>query len=110
MVTLNRYREIRRRKTIQLQSATDSLMEKIAPVEVAESTWDIDYARLLVAKAMNGMKDDFKPATWQALERLIKDAQPVDVVAKEVGISPWTVYSARSRLMRRLREELDGLL
>ena len=42
------------------------------------------------------MKDDFKPATWQALERLIKDAQPVDVVAKEVGISPWTVYSARS--------------
>ena len=56
------------------------------------------------------MKDDFKPATWQAQERLIKDAQPVDVVAKEVGISPWTVYSARSRLMRRLREELDGLL
>ena len=110
MVTLNRYREIRRRKTIQLQSATDSLMEKIAPVEVAESTWDIDYAKLLVAKAMNGMKDDFKPATWQALERLIKDAQPVDVVAKEVGISPWTVYSARSRLTRRLREELDGLL
>ncbi len=110
MVTLNRYREIRRKKSSRIETASDSLIDQLAPVEVAESTWDIDYAKLLVAQAMEGMKSDFKPLVWQALERLIKHAQPVDVVAKESGISPWTVYSARSRLMRRLREELKGLL
>jgi DNA-directed RNA polymerase specialized sigma24 family protein len=34
----------------------------------------------------------------------------VDVAAKETNVSSWTIYSAKARLMKRLREELDGLL
>ena len=86
------------------------MIESLAPVEQAESTWDIDYARLLVAQAMETMKGDFSAQTWQALERVMKDAQPVDEAAKATGVSPWTIYSAKSRLMKRLRDELDGLL
>ena len=109
-VTLNRYREINRRKSSRAENASASLIEKLAPIEQAESTWDIDYAKLLVAQAMEGMQNDFDPATWQALQRVMKDSDTVDQAAKTTGVSPWTIYSARSRLMKRLRDELDGLL
>ena len=109
-VTINRYRELHRRKSSKVQTASESMIESLASVEQAESTWDIDYARLLVAQAMETMKDDFSAQTWQALERVIKDGRPVEEAAKATGVSPWTIYSAKSRLMKRLRDELDGLL
>ena len=109
-VTINRYRELCRRKSHGESPASQSMIEGLAPVEVAESTWDIDYARLLVGQAMESMKEDFAPATWEALKLVMKDQSSVDVAASETGVSSWTIYSARSKLMKRLREELDGLL
>ena len=109
-VTLNRYREIGRRKSSRAENASASFIEKLVPVEQAESTWDIDYAKLLVSQAMEGMQSDFDAATWHALQRVMKNSETVDQAAKATGVSPWTIYSARSRLMKRLRDELDGLL
>jgi RNA polymerase sigma-70 factor (ECF subfamily) len=86
------------------------MLENLAPVAVAESTWDIDYARLLVAKSMELMKDDFAEGTWAALRLVMNEGCSVDAAAKETNVSSWTIYSAKARLMKRLREELDGLL
>lgn len=109
-VTLNKYREIYRRKSSRLATASDSMLEHLAPVAVAESTWDIDYARLLVAKTMQVMKNDFATGTWDALILIMNDGRTVDEAAEQTGTSSWTIYSARARLMRRLRTELNGLL
>ena len=86
------------------------MLENLAPIAVAESTWDIDYARLLVAKSMEGMKSDFAEGTWDALKGVMVDGLSVDAAAEKTGVSTWTIYSARARLMKRLRAELDGLL
>ena len=86
------------------------MLENLAPVSVAESTWDIDYARLLVARSMEGMQGDFATETWQALKLVMGNGTPVDDAAQQTGVSAWTIYSARARLMKRLREELAELL
>ena len=109
-VTLNRYRELRRLKSHGESPASRSMIENMLPVEVAESTWDIDYARLLVGQAMEEMRDDFAPATWEALVRVIQQHEKIEEVSSQSGVSTWTIYSARSRMMRRLREQLEGLL
>lgn len=109
-VTLNKYRESRRKKSSQMSPASGSMLEELAPVQLAQSTWDIDYARLLVAQAMELMKSDFKGQTWNALRKVISDGMTVEQAAEQTGVSPWTIYSAKSRLMNRLRSELDGLL
>lgn len=109
-VTLNKYSEVYRRKSARLATASDSMLEDLAPVEIAESTWDIDYAKLLLAQAMLTMQDDFAPATWTALQLVIGSSLSVDQAARKTGVSSWTIYSARARLMKRLREELGGLL
>lgn len=76
----------------------------------AQSTWDIDYARMLLQQTMRRMQCDFEPATWQSLKDGMSQKLSVDQAAKQQDVSPWTIYSARSRLMRRLREQLDGML
>ena len=86
------------------------MLEQLAPIELAQSTWDIDYARLLVAQAMEPMKSDFQEGVWQALRKVISDGLTVEQAAKQTGVNQWTIYSAKSRLMKRLRNELDGLL
>ena len=109
-VTMNKYREQRRKKALPIVDATDSLMDQLASIPQAESTWDLDYGRILLKQAMDQMECDFEPATWQALKSVMSQTLSVDQAAQEHGISPWTIYSARSRLMRRLREQLDGML
>jgi len=109
-VTLNKYREARRKKTSQVSPASGSMLEALAPIELAKSTWDIDYAKLLVGQTMERMKDDFKESTWLALQKVFSGGLTVDQAAEQTGVSNWTIYSAKSRLMKRLRNELDGLL
>ena len=109
-VTVNRYRELIRRKSAQQAVASHSVLEQLQPVSNAESTWDLDYARLLVREAMQPMKSHFQPATWEALSLVVGGGMPVETAAEQTGVSPWTIYSAKSRLMKRLREQLDGLL
>ena len=109
-VTLNKYRERRRIKTLPFVDESASFVEGLASVPQAESTWDLDYGRLLLIQAMDKMQCDFEPATWQALLAVMRENLSVEQASKQHNVSPWTIYSARSRLMRRLRDQLDGML
>lgn len=109
-VTLNRYRETIRKKSAQQIFATHSVLEQFQSVENAESTWDIDYARLLIQRAMLSMKPDFAESTWEALGLVVGRQMSVDAAAEVTGVSLWTIYSAKSRLLKRLRNELEGLM
>ena len=108
-VTMNKFRAQRRKKALPIINATDSVMDQLASTPEAESTWDLDYGRMLLQQAMETMECDFEPATWSALKSVMSQSSTVDQAAKAHEVSPWTIYSARSRLMRRLREQLDGL-
>ena len=109
-VTLNKFRERRRKKMLPVIDASGSIVDQLVSVPQAESAWDIDYGRLLLRQAMDQMQCDFEPATWQALLAVMRENLSVELASKQHDVSPWTIYSARSRLMRRLRDQLDGML
>ena len=56
------------------------------------------------------MKTDFQPATWRACWENVVEGRPAAEVARELGITVNAVYLAKSRVLRRLHQELDGLL
>jgi len=52
------------------------------------------------------VKGEFEVRTWQAFWRVtVENGRPADVAA-ELGVSVNAVYTARSRVLRRLRDEL----
>lgn len=69
-----------------------------------------DFPNAKLAKqALALMQTDFSEPTWKAFWRTAIDGQRAADVADELGLPLAAVYMAKSRVLRRLREELDGL-
>ena len=65
--------------------------------------------RELLHRALRLVEGDFQRATWQAFWRTSVEGRPPADVAEELGLTLAAVYAAKSRVIRRLREELAGL-
>jgi RNA polymerase sigma-70 factor (ECF subfamily) len=105
-VLLNRWRTLlRRRRELPLNEAESGLTEEDGQEAVAEK----EYRDYLIGKALEVMRRDFQPATWQACWEHVARERPVADVAAELGITIKAVYLAKARVLRRLREELRGL-
>ena len=109
-ITLNKRREQLRRKSVGARGVTQSVLADVARPGEAESSWDLNYKQALVSRAMEMLESEFQPATWKALSQYVMEGKSAKEVAAASGLSVWTIYAAKSRLMTRLREELKGLL
>ncbi len=66
--------------------------------------------RILIRRALELIRADVEPRTWEAAwKTLVDDRRPAEVAA-ELGMTANAVYIARSRLLSRLRQELSDLL
>jgi RNA polymerase sigma-70 factor (ECF subfamily) len=109
VVTTNKLRE-RKRK---LRGTGGLSLEDVPEPELpddADRFWEDEYRKQLLGRALQLMKTDFEPATWQACWQSVAEDRSAAEVAKTLGISENAVYLARSRVLRRLRQELDHLL
>ena len=71
---------------------------------------EAEYRDYLVGRALQVMQAEFQPVTWQACWQFVVEGRPAAEVAAELGVTPNAVYLAKARVLRRLREELQGLL
>ncbi len=69
-----------------------------------------EYRLYLLGRALRMMAADFEPATWQACWETAVCGRPAIDVAAELGLSVNAVYLAKSRVLGRLRQDLEGLL
>lgn len=71
---------------------------------------EVEHRSYLVRRALKIAEQDFEPTTWKACVEFVMQGRPAADVARDLGISANAVYLAKSRVMRHLRVELDGLL
>jgi RNA polymerase sigma-70 factor (ECF subfamily) len=57
-------------------------------------------------RALRQVESKVAPQTWNAFWRCVVDGQATEYVAQELGLSVASVRQARSRVLRRLREQL----
>jgi RNA polymerase sigma-70 factor (ECF subfamily) len=90
------------------QSTVQALADQqAAPAD--ESDWDTEYYRCVFQWAVERIRPSFKEATWQAFWRTAIDEQDGQAVAESLGLSLGAVYVAKSRVLARLREELQAV-
>jgi RNA polymerase sigma-70 factor (ECF subfamily) len=109
-LTLNKWREQRRRRGVPAVNVTQSALAKVAEPDPAAEYWETEFRQHLVERALRLLEGEFSPATWRACRQYLIEGRPAADVAAELGLSVWTIYAAKSRLLRRLREELEGML
>ncbi|MFO0942758.1 MAG: sigma-70 family RNA polymerase sigma factor [Pirellulales bacterium] len=74
----------------------------------SEPTDDNQY-QLLVARALAQVQPEFEDKTWRIFHRSVIDRISSDLVAEEFGVTPAAVRKVRSRILRRLRQQLGDI-
>jgi RNA polymerase sigma-70 factor (ECF subfamily) len=109
-VLLNRWRKLQRKQAHEKQAAAPPDLQGIADIEKVPELEEQEYRQYVVRRALDLMKAEFQPVTWKACWEYVVRDRSAAVVAAELGITVNAVYLAKSRVLRRLREELQGLL
>jgi RNA polymerase sigma-70 factor (ECF subfamily) len=107
-ILVNKHRE-RGRRAAALPVGGQADLEAVPGPDEAGAD-EAEYREFLVNRALELMKSDFHEATWKACWEYTVNGRPAAVVAAELGISVNAVHLAKSRVLRRLRQELKGLL
>jgi RNA polymerase sigma-70 factor (ECF subfamily) len=109
-VTRSQWHDNRRRHAAALRYTETVAVADVAAPDAAEALWDTEYWQLLVGRALEVMRIEFEPAVWKTCWSLVVEGKPAPQLAVEMGVSVESVYAAQSSVLRRLRQELDGLL
>jgi RNA polymerase sigma-70 factor (ECF subfamily) len=106
----NKWRDHLRRSRAAPPRADASSLETLAlPDNVAQMSEE-EYRTYLVGRALRMMQAEFAEADWKACWQNVVEGRPAAEVAEELGLTVNQVYLAKSRILHRLRQELDGLL
>jgi RNA polymerase sigma-70 factor (ECF subfamily) len=69
----------------------------------------VEFGQLYL-RALELVRGEFQESTWQAFWRTVVEDREATVVAQEMGLTANNVRQAKSRVLRRLREEVGDLL
>lgn len=103
-------RRQRRRNSIAAIGGDDNHLSQVIDTNLDSIFDDRTDPQLVAAQALRLMKSEFPTSTWQAAwKQIVEDQKPADVAA-ELGLSLASVYQARSRVLRLLREQLCDVI
>ena len=84
--------------------------EMLDPNGELEQQWEREHDEYVTQRLLDLLRPDFADSTWQAfLRQVIDEASPTEVAA-ELGITVNAAVIAKSRVLRRLRDEIRGLV
>jgi RNA polymerase sigma-70 factor (ECF subfamily) len=100
----------RRRLPFPVANQDGPLEELASPEDEEDGLNATEYRQQLVQQALRMVQADFQPTTWKAWSEYVIAGRPAIQVADELGLTVHAVYLAKTRVLRRLREELGGFL
>ncbi len=109
-ITLNRANDLHRRNAARPAAGLDAPSQDVSVASEVDLFAEQEYRRYLVQRALKVMRAEFRYESWQSCWKVIVEEQTVPATARALGISENSVRIAKCRVLKRLREELQGLL
>jgi RNA polymerase sigma factor (sigma-70 family) len=111
-ITVNRLRAAWTGRGARLETTGDfmSMLDQLEdPASDLRKIWDREHDQHVARRLMEMVEPQFEPTTWRAFRRVVLDGTKAAVVAAELSISVNAVLLAKSRVLGRLRQEMQGL-
>jgi RNA polymerase sigma factor (sigma-70 family) len=113
-ITVNRLRILwRSRQTRPLATGDSDFLKTLDELEDPKSDlsrlWDQQHDQHVAHRLMELVEPQFEAATWKAFRRVVLDGVKAALVAAELKMSVNAVLLAKSRVLSRLRQEMEGL-
>jgi RNA polymerase sigma-70 factor (ECF subfamily) len=113
-ITVNRLRELWRDRKYRptaggsdLERTLDQLADEGSELS---RLWDREHDHHVVSQLLKAIAGDFEPRTWQAFQAFVIEGRPAATVAAELGMSQGAVWTAKSHVLKRLRQVAKDLL
>ncbi len=86
----------------EVESST--FWRELAQPDQAEALWQRQWEEWLWQQCLERVRPEFQPVTLEAFQLVVRDGLPPQEVAGRLGVSVRSVYNAKHRVLRRLRE------
>jgi RNA polymerase sigma-70 factor, ECF subfamily len=106
----NRFRERIRRRVPQPAGDAHPAWEQLTANSPADAFDEAEYRSTLLSRGLALTRPEFSPAVWALFEATVLHGSPPAEAANRFGVTLNSIYLARSRVLRRLKEVLAGLL
>lgn len=103
----------RRQQPATAEGGTEAMfrLEGVPVPDDAPDPAESDFeATLLYRRAVEQVRAQFEERTWNAFWLVAMERRTTDAVAAELGLTPNGVRQAKSRVLRRIRQELGELI
>lgn len=84
--------------------------QQVDKASLQSETFDTEFRRQVFTWAADRIRPGFQPSTWQAFWKTAVEEHTAADVARELDMSPGAVYVARTRVMQRLRIEVQRVI
>ena len=112
-ITRNKVFSFLSARRIRPQGSGDTTTNRLLAAQPDTSdgadVWEMEYQRRLASLAMDRVKSEFQDTTWRAFWLTAVEGVAATEVSKQVGISPGAIYVAKSRVLARLKEEVETM-
>jgi len=112
-ITVNRVTDMHRRNAIrswQTELDSTAVFNRLTQADSNDLFIESEYRSVVINRALDLLRSEFQPVTWQACWLQIVEGQRAQDVANHLNIPLNSVYLAKSRVLARLQQELEGLL
>jgi len=110
-ITRNRVFNFLSARRIRPQASGDTSTHQLLETHPTESdgtdVWEVEYQRRLASLAMERVKREFTENTWQAFWLTAVEGKSAVDISKQIGLSPGAIYVAKSRVLARLKQEVE---
>lgn len=106
---IDEFRRIGREPQAEGGSAALEVLHTFEDRLPAEDPTDADQLSAALHRALELVRGRVEPETWDMFWRSAVLGQRFDVVAESCGVSPAAVRQAKSRVLRRLRQQLGDV-
>ncbi|HEY2841688.1 MAG TPA: sigma-70 family RNA polymerase sigma factor [Pirellulales bacterium] len=89
--------------------ATSQALDNLPDSGDGADVWELEYQRRLAAMAMEQVRTEFQENTWQAFSLTAVDGLSAAEVARRLSMTPGAIYVAKSRVLARLKEQVETL-
>ncbi len=113
LITVHRLRDFWRARQARPQAAGGSdfarLLDQMEdPASDLSRLWDREHDQHVARGLLAYLEAQFEPSTWTAFRRTVLDGARAAAVAAELGLSVNAVLIAKSRILRRMRQEMQA--
>jgi len=114
-ILVNRLRHFWRARGRRPQARGDSDLERRInqledPAGRMSQLWNREHDRYVMRQLLTLVEPHFESQTWQAFCQVALEGERPDAVAEKLGMTLNSVFIAKSRVLSRLRREVEGLV